>query len=319
MLAELRDPAYYRYKYTVAGCASVAYAGSRLVGMTAGTPRSLTIGGRLLLAADLGDLFVDPEYRGRGVFRRLHDSTLSALQARGVELVTVQPGPAAVPALTRSLGYTPLFGITESIGIVDRRLALEATPSFWKRGLLSLLPILRPDQAKTGAVEILAEPPSGLPPTAPAAWPEASTQRDDEWLRVRYGRNPVPYRFAVSRDGHAFAVVVFLTHQVTPNAPLRGWLVDGWSTDPEGLRRMRPVLKAVIDEMRIAQVGIVELWSAQGAATADPLVQAAREIGFVRKRPKKRLLCRRLTPSGLAMEMPPGRGWMFRIGDTDGV
>jgi len=315
VLAGMRRPAFYRHKYLEVGVASVAEDDGRIVGMTAGSPRRVSVLGRTVAAADLGDLFVDPAYRGRGVFRQLHDATLMALRRRGVELVTVQPGAPAVPAL-RAFGYTPIFAITEWMGVVDRELAVRSARSTWRRLLLRAL---RPLAARSAGVRVGVGGVGGLeaPPASEGPWPQATTVRDRTWLESRYGSGPTAYEAAVASGGDGVAAVVFLVQRPTPDAAPRGWLVDGWASGPGARRLAGAAVGRVIAEMRERGVAMAHTWSARGASGPDPFAGALRRAGFVRQPQRKRLFG--WTAPGAGIALPPGPQWLFRMGDTDGI
>jgi GNAT superfamily N-acetyltransferase len=317
VLAELRGPAFYRHKYVEVGVASVAEDKGRIVGMTAGSPRRITFSGRTVMAADLGDLFIAPDYRGHGLFRRLHDSTLAALKQRGVQVVTVQPGPPAVPALSRAFGYVPLFPIAEWMGIVDRKRAVGSATSTWRRWLLRVLPSLVARPAPPG-IEVEVGSAAGLegPPPSAQAWPKVTTLRDAAWLEARYASGPTPYEAAVAR-GDGMAAVVFLVQRPLPGAAARGWLVDGWAAGPAAHRLAVAVVSRVTAEFRARGVAIAHTWSAQGAAGSDTFVRGIRNARFVRQPLQKRLFG--WAEPGAGIVFPPGSQWMFRMGDTDGI
>jgi GNAT superfamily N-acetyltransferase len=317
VLAELRGPAFYRHKYLEVGVASVAEDDGRIVGMTAGSPRRVVLGGRTVVAADLGDLFIEPGYRGRGLFRRLHDSTLEALRRRGVQLVTVQPGPPAVPALSRALGYAPLFPIAEWMGVVDRKRAIRSARSRWRRWLLWALPALVTRPTPPG-IDVEVGSANGLEGQPPSVepWPQGTTLRDAAWLETRYAHGPTPYEAAVAR-GDGVATVVFLVQRPLPGAPARGWLVDGWAAGPAAHRLACAAVSRVAAEFRTRDVVIAHTWSAQGASRPDPFVQAVRRARFVRQPLRKRLFG--WAEPGAGIVFPPGPQWMFRMGDTDGI
>jgi predicted N-acetyltransferase YhbS len=317
VLAEMRRPEFYRHKYVEAGLASVAEDNGRIIGMTAGSPRRVTLFGKTVVAADLGDLFIDPAYRGRGLFRRLHDATLSALLQRGVQLVTVQPGPPAVPALRSAFGYLPLFPIAEWMGVVDRRLAAQSATSLWRRWLLRALPTLRsrPDRTGSqveigGAAGLEGPPPNGEP------WPQATTIRDAAWLHTRYTSGPTPYEAVVAR-GDGMAAVVFLVQRPLPATAARGWLVDGWATGPAAHPLATAAVNRLIAEFRARGVAIAHTWCAHGATRPDPFVRAVRDARFVRQPLRKRLFGWADVRAGIAF--PAASQWMFRMGDTDGI
>ena len=317
VLADLRGPAFYRHKYVEAGVASVAEDHGRIVGVTAGSPRRVTLFGRTVLAADLGDLFIEPDYRGRGLFRRLHDATLDALRKRGVQLVTVQPGPPAVPALSQAFGYVPLFPIAEWMGVVDRKRALQSATSTWRRWVLRALPSLVARPAPPG-IHVEVGSAAGLEglPLSDQPWPQGTTLRDAAWLETRYAGGPTPYEAAVAR-GDGVATVVFLVQRPLPGAPARGWLVDGWAAGPAAHRLVCAAVSRVALEFRARGVAIAHTWCAHGASRPDPFVRAVRHARFVRQPLRKRLFG--WAEPGAGIVFPPGPQWMFRMGDTDGI
>jgi GNAT superfamily N-acetyltransferase len=291
-LAELRDENYYRYKYLAYGRAFVARAGDRLVGITAATPRRVRIGDATCDAAEMGDLFIHPEHRGRGLFRAVHDAVVDSLAADGVGLLTVRAGRGAADHMRQAFGYRRLFGVAEMVAA----LTPEGTAGlpFGRVPLLrSFLPRARPG------------PGPGIEGVSPADLaPEAGEEtriavvRDGDRIRDRYAADPSPYE-GVAEGGAAVLLV----------SGDKGFVVDQWGGEDE-----RALADAAIRRLTDLGAHVVHFWRAE---REDPFSRALRGAGLRVVRRKKAVLARVLDDALPAL--PPPDRWTFRMGDTDGI
>jgi GNAT superfamily N-acetyltransferase len=290
-LADLRDEAYYRYKYLEFGRAFVARDGDRLVGITAATPRRVRFGGVTCDAAEVGDLFVHPAQRGRGLFRAVHDAVLESLAADGVGLVTVRAGRGAADHMKQAFGYRRLFGIAEMVAA----LTPEGTAGlpFGRVPLLrSLLPRARPG---TAGPSVSAVPPADLEPGA-AAESGTGVVRDAGRIRSRYVEDPSPY------EGIGAGAVLLVSGG-------KGFVVDQW-----GDEAARPLADAAIRRLAEAGAHVVHFWRGE---REDPFSRALRAAGLRVVRRRKAVLARVLDDALPALPAPDR--WTFRMGDTDGI
>jgi GNAT superfamily N-acetyltransferase len=303
-LESLRDEAFYRDKYLVRGRAVVAVEGSEIAGVIAATPRRVRLGSTVVRGAEVGDLFVDPLHRGKGLFRRLHDGLLDILRGEGIGFLTVRPGPEAEPILRAAFGYGTLFEISEWVCALDgdglRHLPFGRVPL-----VRTLLPLWRGRPSPAGA---------GTPQRRDSAWPLAGVVRDGEWVAGRYASCPTPYQVVEGKAG----TLVLLVHREGPGSPSRGWLVDAW-TGPGEEGGAFDLVSSGIASLRGQGASIAQFWSAREPRwREDPVCAALHHGGFRRFHRGKVVLWRAVAGGGLPGVPPPG-GWMFRMGDTDGI
>lgn len=319
-LASVRGKAFYERKYLGWGRALVLEEAGRIAGTISAIPKRVRIGSEELRAADLGDLFVDPALRGRGLFRRLHDDLVGQLEQDGVRMLTVRPGPASRPILQRAFGYATLLPVKEWIAALDesgvRALPLGRSP------LRRTLPRI-PDHLPPAPADAITHStvPADLHPPNPfgATWPTAGTVRDAAWLQHRYAEDPAPYRMTIlQRDGGMGGVVVCLVVREAKGNPVRGWLVDAW-TDPAARDVAGSLAAAALTDLRRQGASLVHFWSAQGPRrSVDPMVNALRALGLRGVSRGTRVLYR-LIGNEPAPRIARAQDWMFRIGDTDGI
>ena len=319
-LASIRGEAFYRHKYLHLGRAFVIEKGGQVAGTMAATPRRITVGSQTLRSADLGDLFISPEIRGRGLFRRLHSELIRDLEEDGVRMLTVRPGPASEPLLRQAFGYQTLFPIKEWVAALDGKGA-RALPLGHLPVIHALLPrIKRAVPAPPPGVIFRSRVTAGtaLPRSHDGGWPLAGTVRDATWLADRYTADPTPYRTAIlERNGRIAGVVVYLILQDRGRGLAAGWIVDAWSE--AGADLSLPLAAFVMAELRREGASVVHFWSAQGPPRGvDPMVEAFRSLGMRGLARGGELLYLPVGRSSLP-EMPDARLWMFRIGDTDGI
>jgi GNAT superfamily N-acetyltransferase len=317
-LESLRGEDFYRSKYLERGRARVAVEGGRLVGIVSAVPRRTLLEGATVDSAEIGDLFVDPAFRGRGLFRRLHDGLLADLEGAGIRLVTIRPGPEAEPLLRGRFGYRTLLRIAEWVAALReegvRRLPLGRVP-----GLRRLLPRWREGGPAAPSIpcRLLAGEPPVLPAPRGAEWPGAGTLRDAAWIRSRYLADGTPYEVLVAGGAGAVdGVLVTLLHAGTADAPARGWLVDGW-TRPGGESAAGALLSTALGSLRDRGAEVAHFWCAKETPRgADPFESALRARGFRRFARGKTVIARAV---GGDLALPPAARWMFRMGDTDGI
>jgi len=300
-LAEFRDEAYYRYKYLEYGRAFVAREGDRLVGVTAATPRRVRIDDAAHDAAEMGDLFVHPEHRGRGLFRELHDAVLESVREDGVALVTVRAGRGAADHMRRAFGYRRLFRIAEMVAALTPA-GVASLPLGRVPVLRSFLPRVRPDSdpPEVAVVPVVDLPPGDVP--GRDSWPRAAVVRDAERIHTRYALDPTPYEGLDEGSGRSGAAILLVSGR-------KGFLVDQW-----GSPSSRDLAVAVVRRLREAGAEVVHFWRAEGD---DPFTKLLRSVGLRVVRRRKAVLVRILDDA--LQSLPPADRWAFRMGDTDGI
>jgi GNAT superfamily N-acetyltransferase len=319
-LAAIRGEAFYARKYLHWGRALVLEEGGRIAGTIAAIPKRVRLGNEVVPAADLGDLFVDPGLRGRGLFRRLYDDLVRRLEADGVRMLTVRPGRRAEPLLRRAFGFQPLFGVREWVAALDEE-GIRALPLGRLPLVRAVLPRARWDVPAPPDMACRSASPLGLAPPEPFgdAWPAAGTVRDAAWLADRYALDPTPYETTVvERRGRVAGVVVYLVLPDPGGRPSRGWIVDAW-TGREYADAALPLAAFALADIRRKGASLVHFWSARGPRRGvDPMVEALRSLGL-RGISRGREVLYRFLGGGPPPTVSTGRDWMFRMGDTDGI
>ncbi len=97
------DEAYYRWKFRD-GCpepaiGACAYDGEGLVGSIVLRPLRVRLGGEAVLGGEVGDLFVESAYRGRGLFRQMVAALAERARTRALDLVFCVPNRDGYGAL----------------------------------------------------------------------------------------------------------------------------------------------------------------------------------------------------------------------------
>jgi GNAT superfamily N-acetyltransferase len=220
----------WKHDHNPFGCspAWVAVERGQIVGFRTFLRWELSRGGERLRMVRAVDTATDPDHQGKGIFRRLTQSAVEELASAGYDAVFNTPNNQSRPGYLK-MGWMELG-----------RPALSARP----RGPLAAL---RMAQSRTGA-EKWSEPTKAgqsaadalrgvglesllLTLPAPAGW---STPRSAEYLRWRYGFEPLHYRALEVRDGLA----VFRVRRRGPSreVALCEWLAPG--PDRRALRRL---------------------------------------------------------------------------------
>jgi predicted N-acetyltransferase YhbS len=227
-----RDRAFFAWKHDAnpfgTSPAWVATQGAQIVGFRTFLRWEFARGDERLRMVRAVDTATDPEHRGKGIFRDLTLSSVAELTAAGYDAVFNTPNTQSRPGYLK-MGWTELGrpalgarprGPLEALGMMRSREAAEKWPE--------------PTTVGQPATDALAGPRleallATLP--APAGW---GTPRTAEYLRWRYGFEPLRYRTLEVQDGLA----VFRVRRRGPSreVALCEWLAPG--PDRRALRRL---------------------------------------------------------------------------------
>jgi GNAT superfamily N-acetyltransferase len=206
----------------------VAIEGGHIVGFRTFLRWELARGAERLRMVRAVDTATDPDHQGKGIFRRLTESAVMELASSGYDAVFNTPNSQSRPGYLK-MGWTEL-----------------GRPSLWARPR-GPRAALRMAQSRTGAEKwseptTVGQPAAGalrepgldlllasLPP--PPGW---ATPRSAEYLRWRYGFEPLHYRAIEVRNGLA----IFRVHRRGPSreVALCEWLAP--EPDRRALRRL---------------------------------------------------------------------------------
>ncbi|MHC4472499.1 MAG: GNAT family N-acetyltransferase, partial [Planctomycetota bacterium] len=252
-LESLRDEAYYRHKYLEFGTAFVIAEGERILGVTSATPKRIRLPGGIVSAGEVGDLFVRPDFRGRGLFRALHDAVVGSLREQGVVLATVRAGRGASAHMQKAFGYRRLHRVAESVAALTpagrARLPMGRVPLVRR-----LLPRVRfhTPEVPGGSAEVV--PVADLP--AETSESRVGTVRYAERIRLRYAAGPVPYEgIALSLNGRPAGGAVTLV------SGGKGFLVDLWA-DTDDRAAADLLVSSALRSLAANGADVVHFWRA---------------------------------------------------------
>jgi GNAT superfamily N-acetyltransferase len=259
-------------------------AGGRIVGYRAFLRWEFVSGGRVVRAVRAVDTATHPAYQGQGIFSRLTLHAIDELAHDGVSFVFNTPNDRSHPGYLemgwRPVGRLPVLARPRSVSSLVR-LARARTPAD-KWSVVS--------DAGRPVADVLAD--SRVLEGRPAgSTDELTTRRSIEYLRWRYGFEPLAYRAMVAPDG----VVIFR------------------------LRRRGPALEAAVCEELVPSSALGGLLRAVLRATgADHAVRLGggrRVGGFVPLPGQGPILLWR----GVAADavMPDSSSWRLTLGDVE--
>jgi len=173
------------------------------------------------------DTATDPDQQGKGLFKRLTLDAVRLLTADGVDAVFNTPNDQSRPGYLKmgwhQLGQPTLFVQPSSPAALARMLRARVPAELWSEPVDVGEPI--------DAVVEEVTPPSA------EGW---ATPRTPEYLRWRYGFEPLHYRAIEVRGGHA----VF---RVRRRGPLREVAIVDWLSDEPDPAAVRRLVKACGD------------------------------------------------------------------------
>jgi GNAT superfamily N-acetyltransferase len=148
----------------------LAWVQGRMVGCFAITPKRVLSFGKVWLAAEMDDAFVDPSYQGHGIFRRMVEMAVEEAGRQGVRFLYGTPNETSYP-------------------IFLHRLDFEEPPSCHVWLVVSAC-------APFGLVPPLSMDPVPAPASGHAAF---EVLHDPEYLHWRFSENPDSYEWIDSQ------------------------------------------------------------------------------------------------------------------------
>jgi GNAT superfamily N-acetyltransferase len=283
----------------------VAKAGGNVVGLRAFMQWRFDVGNRTLRAVRAVDTATHPHYQRRGVFSELTREALEHVRD-SADLVFNTPNANSLPGYLKlgwqSVGETP-------VAVRVRR------PLRFLAGLSSVRqPLEAPSAGPAGAAETAAEALSNDPMVsaflqeAARPSPRLSTARDVDYLRWRYGSQPVfDYRAVrVHRNGRLSGLAIFRLAR-------RGRLLESRLLDlitgPGDRRSVSTLLR------RVARAASVDHLVCSSLPGAQPGPEVRRRAGFVRMPSRTTLVVRPFAP--IAPDPTDLGSWALSLGDLE--
>ena len=231
-LGDQRDCDFFTWKHDDnpfgSSPAWVAVEGGQIVGFRTFLRWELARGAERLRMVRAVDTATDPDYQGKGIFRRLTESAVEELASAGYDAVFNTPNNQSRPGYLK-MGWTelgrPALNVRPREPVAALRMAQSRTSAEkWSEPTTVGQPAA--DALRGSGLESLL---ATLP--APAGW---STPLSADYLRWRYGFEPLHYRTLEVRGGLA----VFRVRRRGPSreVALCEWLAPG--PDRKALRRL---------------------------------------------------------------------------------
>ncbi len=239
---------YYHWKLSRGpfgkGFVSLAMDGDTIAGATTVTRKRIHWNGRVVDAAEIGDTFVDSNYRRQGIFGSLVKATRERARAAGVKLFYGTPNDQSLPGYERKLDF-PAHPTMDIKGwVVPIRLGSVASRSERGSPLGPLTPLVDPISAG-----LIARLPVGgggcvhVPLTFGEDYGRMNSlltdrtsnflDRSPEWLHHRYVDNPDHPRYGLvehRRLGKLKGFLVYKTSQEEKGRML--WVADLVAANP---------------------------------------------------------------------------------------
>ena len=268
-----RDRAFFRWKHLEnpfgTSPAWGAWDGDRLVAFRTLLRWELCVDDRALRLVRAVDTATDPEYQGRGLFRRLTTQAVDELTADGIDAVFNTPNDQSRPGYLK-MGWVELGRPT--------LLVQPSSPVALARMVRARVPAEKWSEPCT-----YGEPASAvIGELHPAEIDRWATPRTAEHLAWRYGFEPLQYRAMEVRGGHAVfrvrqrgalrevAIVDWLSDQPDPPAVFRAVRSCGDYAVAIGLGPRHGFVP-------MPRQGPIVTWR----TLANPVVPAFTDLGFV--------------------------------------
>ncbi|HEU5083070.1 MAG TPA: GNAT family N-acetyltransferase [Acidimicrobiales bacterium] len=245
-----------------------AWDGERLVAFRTLLRWELAVDERRLRLVRAVDTATDPDYQGRGLFRRLTTQAVDELTAEGVDAVFNTPNDQSRPGYLK-MGWVELGRPT--------LLVQPSSPVTLARMVRARVPAEKWSETCT-----YGEPASAVVPAMhPARIDQWATPRTTEHLAWRYGFEPLHYRAIEVRGGHC----VFRVRQ---RGALREVAIVDWASDQPDPPAVFRLVRACGDYavaiglapwhglVPMPRQGPIVTWR----TLANPVVPAFGDIGF---------------------------------------
>ena len=292
----------------------VAEADGRLVGHYASMILDATLQGQKLLISQVADAFVDPDWRGLGIFVSLGRKLLAELASRGVHISYGVPNQAAMPGHNR-LSWVTIKRMPRYLAVLDQKKAIQQyTGGTLKRVALRLGSLATTHRAAKSDQHSLVPLSDGLRALETISrmyvlTTDFSIERTADYLDWRYSRSPLRrYRALVSEQYGAVSAVLVVGMTPTGTGQVVEFVVRP-DRGPDGSRLLQNALSLFSTEGG---------HSAEAVASTQFTGHTLSASGFLRVS-KLSLIAHANDAGGRALvsQMKRNRYMVFSLGDTD--
>jgi len=324
------SPEYYRWKYFSSpihrSCVRIARENDVLTGIVGATFKRITVGGRTLPCAELGDLLTHPEHRGKKICTRLVLEVLEQLRREGAQFSYGTPNENSYPVVAK-LGFEDLFYLRPLVKVLNIK-------NWWKkkyegRALVRLgapvnkvltRVVFRNARVALPSDVVLSKVPS-FDERVNDLWKSTSGShqvafsRDQAYLNWRYVEAPREYVIhAATIQEKLIGYIVTHIHK-RMDGLVYAYIADLVARDCD-LTLMRALASKSVDYCGTEGVDLLYAWVVDGSV----LCKALRKASFKPTRRKLYFVVRPETlEAGDLARMRNPDNWYFAMGDTDGI
>lgn len=308
---------FYRWKYfhnpdgeAIIGLAVTA---DRVIGTVAATPRAVQTGKQRCRGFVLGDFFVAPPYRRRGLFSQLLQMVTEEAARRGAELLYAQPNAESVRALQKQSFRLPAQ-------MQEHWHLIPSTTLAHKLGIPAALISGLDEAARSWAVgsrprEVVVHKVERFGPEVDSFWQRVRlrygwlTVRDAERLNWRYADCPTPYTLLVADRDEMVGLAALACSRESGLATL-----SDLTTNPHDYSATVALLRAALTAT--AETGLQRMyaWALQPPMRTKVDEAIRRTCPVARREPVR--IAMRLLNQDLRI---PDLDWRLGPGDFDGV
>jgi len=300
----------------------------RVVGMRSAIPKRLKIFEKIMIGAEMGDSYTQPEYRGQGMFSVLSKEVRKEVLNNGVRFIYNTPNPkTSLPLHKRKLNHReiPSLGVCSMMRPLNIKRTLKVKLG---SSLLASFPsaileiayriILNLTAIEARKKDILVSEVSSFPDDIVDLWTRVSTSydvilvREKKYLEWRFVMAPDEYLILIarSREGRLLGYIVGKVNIYS--RPLRRGLIADFLTIEDNPKVFKELVHELLEKFRLYKVDDVSTLAVKGGIYYKALIR----LGFLPTR-KVPVLCYK---NDLGNEIINGdHKWHFTLSDTDSV
>ena len=330
IIARSMEPDYYVWKYADnyrgKPVAWIAEHENQIIGMLGLIPKRFQLDGREVLCGEMVDAFIDPRYRGSGVFQELTHRVISQSREHDYDLLYGSPNKISLPIWTKLYGFRLLFEYRSLVrpirfdSIVYRKIRYRWMSLFLGLMLRLVFGIFfgGTGPSRRISLEKTAMPDSTCDPT----WKDIQSRfsyafvKTRSYLEWRYAQNPEPYALYLIRERESRAVIGYAVIKFNEIKGLRFAHVVDLVIDETSKKELLGTIRSILAEMHEEGADFASIW----AVSEGLLHQACRKFGFFARKKRYWMMMRSEKKEFTIPErMSDIRRWSFSHGDTDNI
>lgn len=323
--ARSHEPDYYKWKYgkNPAGGAVVRIAedDSKIIGYFGVILKRAWVNGSNVLAGEMVDAYLAPEYQGKGVFLKLVKEVFEECHRKGVNILVGSPNEVAKPIWLKRYKFKMAFNFRSLVmplnfsSIINKVIKIKAISTLIGFPISLLSRIVYGGKSKYEIIQV-----SDFDDRTNQIWEKnkhaysIALVKDSEYLSWRYSENPEEYEYYLVMDQGELQGLFVLKIQTLKDMTF-AHIVDVLMPSNEG-KVMRGLLSSISKTLRGRKVDFVSSWAQVGSQWYQSLV---RKGFFSRKKHFYFVIRSENEKVELPVEIENMNIWNFAQGDTDGI